>query len=346
MKNNLSVISLYSFGHFYVDFVCSFILSLLVFRNPSDLGFIAGLILLYNVIAFGAQPFFGFLIDCYGWIKMGSIFGLGFTFLGSVFFFSPFVAVILLGIGNALYHVGGGVVALNLEPSRAKYPGIYVAPGALGLFLGGFLGYLQIQSWIFLLIGFVLTLLLVLFILKNPVPKIKKFKEGKVDFVAIALLLLLVSVCMRALIGYSLNLEWRSLFLLGFLLTFAIASGKFFGGIVADRYGFMRVGILGLIVATPLLVFFQPFPLLVFLGAFCFNMVMPITLTAIAEVIPNYKGFAFGFTTLSLISGYLLFLFFEDYLIIGEIFTFVVLVINIGSLYFGLKKYKEVKNEK
>ena len=46
--------------------------------------------------------------------------------------FRPAVPVVLAGLGNALFHVGGGVVSLNLTPKRATAPGIFVAPGGLG----------------------------------------------------------------------------------------------------------------------------------------------------------------------------------------------------------------------
>jgi FSR family fosmidomycin resistance protein-like MFS transporter len=343
MKNNLSIITTYSIGHFYVDFICSFVLSLIIFQNTNNVTSIASLIVIYNILAFGTQPFFGFIIDHYKKPKIGAISGLLISTIGLIFFFNPLIATILLGIGNAIYHVGGGVVALNLEPSKAKYPGIYVAPGALGLFLGGLLGYFQIQSWIFLASGIILSAALITLIHKIPLPKIPQFKEKKINLIGIVLLLLLVSVCMRSLIGYSLNLEWKSLFILGLILTTAIASGKFFGGFLADKYGFMKVGMIGLIVAAPLLVFFQFIPIIVFIGAFCFNLVMPITLTALAEAIPNYKGFAFGLTTVSLVIGYVLFLSLKNYLVIGQIFTAIVIFINIGSLYLGLKKYNEMK---
>jgi hypothetical protein len=37
-------------------------------------------------------------------------------------FFSPLAAVILTGIGNALFHVGGGVMSLQLGKKKATIP--------------------------------------------------------------------------------------------------------------------------------------------------------------------------------------------------------------------------------
>jgi len=149
-------------------------------------------------------------------------------------------------------------------------------------------------------------------------------------------------VAMRALIGYSLQIGWKSIPILGTSLVLSIVLGKFFGGILGDRYGFMKTGLLGLVLATILLVFFQNAPVLVFIGAFAFNLVMPITLTAIANTIPNYKGLAFGLTTLALMFGYLIFIFLDKTNIDKLYFTIIFLAINILALYYGLKKYEKV----
>ena len=333
----LSILSIYSFGHFYIDFVCAFVFSLMVLKNPDKLESIEQLILLYNIIAFGIQPFFGFLIDYYHYIKIGAIIGLLTCTFGLIFFFHSFIASILLGFGNAIYHVSGGVVALNLDSSKAKYAGIYVAPGALGLFLGGILGYYRIEPKISIITGVLVVLCLGAIIIYAPVPKIIKYKKKQIDFITVILLLLLLSICMRSLIGFSLNLPWKSKFILGLFLTTGIVSGKFLGGILADKFGFLRIGAGGLIIAAPLLTFFQTIPVIIFIGAFCFNLVMPVTLTAIAQMMPNYKGLAFGLTTLSLVIGYLLYLILRNHLIIGYVFTGIMILINFISLYLGLK---------
>ena len=35
-----------------------------------------------------------------------------------------------------MFHAGGGCISLNLGKGKSKLPGIFVAPGAVGLFLG------------------------------------------------------------------------------------------------------------------------------------------------------------------------------------------------------------------
>lgn len=343
MKNIFSTITIYSIGHFLIDFISAFVIASIIISGQSSIVSIAILVVLYNIIAFGTQPFFGYLADVYGKAHYWAIYGLLISTIGAFFYFEPIIAVILLGIGNAIYHIGGGIIALNLEPSKAKYPGIYVAPGAIGLFIGGILGYLRVNYLVVILLIVLASLILILLIKFLPLIKIQKFKERKVDLISIVLILLLISVCMRSLVGYSLVLGWKSIFIFGLLLALTTALGKFFGGFLADKFGFMKVSIIGLLIAAPLLTFFQSIPLLVFIGIFCFNLTMPITLVAIAEAIPNYKGLAFGLTTLALVLGYVLFIIFKPYIVLGYLFTFITIFINVVSIYFGLRKYEEMK---
>ena len=62
-----------------------------------------------------------------------------------------FTHVIVLGIGNALFHVGGGVGTIwtsEGERSVCTRLGIFVASGALGLFLGNMWSRFAYKTWI------------------------------------------------------------------------------------------------------------------------------------------------------------------------------------------------------
>ena len=89
---------LYSLLHFLVDGVCAWGM-LGRFR-----GFDA--ILLYNFCAFVLQLPLGAVLDRFGRRRMPMVFaaaGCGLTLLGAC------TSPLLLGLGNALFHVGGGV---------------------------------------------------------------------------------------------------------------------------------------------------------------------------------------------------------------------------------------------
>ncbi|MDR2189967.1 MAG: hypothetical protein LBP53_01965 [Candidatus Peribacteria bacterium] len=71
---------------------------------------------------------------------MFALLGLTFNLLALfMLLFSPLFAVIITGLGNALFHVGGGSIALQLGHKKATLPGIFVSTGAMGIFLGTFL---------------------------------------------------------------------------------------------------------------------------------------------------------------------------------------------------------------
>jgi len=143
LKQKINLLATYGFGHLFIDFMCAFALGHIIFRNIISPEIGGTYFLLYNIIAFGIQPFIGYLFDKNKQPKYAAMLGLMFAFVGFLYFRSPLTSVIMLGIGNALYHIGGGLIALNIDPGKATYPGMYVAPGAIGVFIGGILGYLQ-----------------------------------------------------------------------------------------------------------------------------------------------------------------------------------------------------------
>ena len=86
-------------------------------------------------------------------------------------------------------------------------------------------------------------------------------------------------------------------------MTLATACGKALGGILADRFGWVRVAISALIISAPLLSFFPGIPLLAISGIFLLQMTMPITLTALSNMLPGRSATAFGLSVLALIIG-------------------------------------------
>ena len=130
---------LYSFLHLLVDGICAFAM----FGKFLPLGNQAVDFLLYNFCAFALQMPFGAILDlaekqekCPHTTKIPyfvAISGVLFTFLGTI------THPVVLGIGNALFHVGGGVGTIHEDYTKhwqGKGLGIFVAPGALGLYLG------------------------------------------------------------------------------------------------------------------------------------------------------------------------------------------------------------------
>ena len=206
-------------------------------------------------------------------------------------------------MGNSLFHVGGGAISLNLTPERTTAPGIFVAPGAFGLGLGVYIGlHGYFVMWPFVLL-LMLACIAICFISTPDINyNIKRF-EFKKGLFELILLLLMISVAIRGLVGLSLTLPWKSNLLLLIALTLGIVFGKAIGGILADKFGWIPVGITALAISMPLIAFGYQIPAVAIIGAFLFQMTMPITLVAIATMFSGRPAFGFGLPCMALIIG-------------------------------------------
>ena len=76
------------------------------------------------------------------------------------------------------------------------------------------------------------------------------------------------------------------------------------GGFAAARFG-ARLAAFASLGAAAALFFLSNLPLAGTLALFCFNITMPITLWALAQSMPQHRGFAFGLLTFALFLGFL-----------------------------------------
>lgn len=302
-NNRITLISyflvVYGMCHALVDASCAF---LVLGAIDVKTGLLPNIIL-YNALAFVLQVPLGWLLDKYKRPKLAAIIGVFCVLMAWLFLLMPFVAVIMAGVGNALFHVGGGQIALNIEPKKASYPGIFVAPGGVGLALGI---YLAASPTILSLYAFPLALILFIVILvltKVPAFSMPAKPGKKVNYLMLVIMLLLLSISIRSIVGLSVNFPWKTNVFLLILLTASVAMGKAFGGILADKFGWMKTGLTGLLLALPLLSFGNSYAVLGLIGAFVFNFTMPVTLVAISNSLPGKAGFSFGLTTLALFIG-------------------------------------------
>src|SRR5262245_50242409 len=101
-------------------------------------GQVLQLVVLYNVIAFGGQPLAGVVADRIRNPRGAALFGIAITIVAlSTFRAQPVLAVALAGVGSAAFHVGAGAIALCATQGRAAGPGLFAAPGVIGLAVGG-----------------------------------------------------------------------------------------------------------------------------------------------------------------------------------------------------------------
>jgi FSR family fosmidomycin resistance protein-like MFS transporter len=300
-KKSYIILSGYGIIHAIIDMSCVAVMfsTIIIHEYNTHDSFI--LIITYNIIAFGLQAPIGLLVDKFQVPRESAFIGC-LLVIASIFVFEiPPLVVILAGFGNAFFHVGGGSISLNFSPQKAAAPGIFVAPGAIGLTAGILIG----ENDLFTALPFILLLIASgIFIVISKIPKINYQKisvKSNIKIFEIVLILLLFSVSIRSL--YGLTAEWKSDITLLLILTLATACGKAFGGFLADRFGWARVAISALILSAPLLAFFPDIPLLAISGIFLLQMTMPITLTALSNMLPGRSASAFGLSVFALIVG-------------------------------------------
>ena len=136
MLKKYRLILTYIFAHFAVDFACAFLLFRLLYDDPQ--WYLC--LLIYNFCAFAMQMPIGLLADKWNRNAVCAAIGCGLIAFSFGFSYIPVLTVIIAGIGNSLFHVGGGIDVLNVSSKNPTLLGIFVSPGALGIFLGTILG--------------------------------------------------------------------------------------------------------------------------------------------------------------------------------------------------------------
>lgn len=313
MRRGRAVLGVFSCMHFLVDAVCAFVMYGVFQDNDAWYGYL----LLYNFCAFALQMPLGVVFDgiCRGKsvnekyrLSAGfAVLGAGLTLLGG------FTHVTVLGLGNALFHVGGGVGTIwtsEREGSVCTRLGVFVAPGALGLFWGKVWSQSVNKVWIAWAGALVLLCLggALLWICKG-----KRFDfycgrrggEGRLAYrkslMAVCCFLVVV---LRSYVGMAAAFPWKNTVLMGAVCTVAVAGGKAAGGFLADRIGIYRTVVISLILAAGMygLGGFWGTGLLALLF---FNMTMPLTLYLMWKEMREQPGLAFGVLTFALFLGFL-----------------------------------------
>ncbi|MGE5448055.1 MAG: hypothetical protein ACM3PR_06810 [Bacteroidales bacterium] len=326
----VSCLSVYGITHALVDAACI----MLVLGGIDVREDLLAYLMLYNVLAFGLQLPFGWILDRLRQPVVTAILGVVLVSASLMLFLYPLAAIILAGIGNALFHVGGGTVALNLRPHKAALPGVFVAPGGIGLFAGALI--LKLNGFHPLMLALPLLLMGSLMLVVKTPQVLYSAKNDKLgSALDLAILLLLITICIRSMVGLSIEFPWKSNQLLLITLTASIALGKALGGSMADYFGWIKIAVGGLIIASILLVFGQQSAIAGMTGLFFFNLTMPVTLVAISNVLPGRPGFSFGLATLAILAGALPTFFHYKTLFAAPIIPLI--IVSALTLFKGLK---------
>ncbi len=261
-------------------------------------------VLLYNTLAFAPQFAFGALVDRFPDPRPAAAIGCAIAALAvPAATLDPFLGAALAGIGNALFHVGGGSVVLRIAPGRAAGPGIFVAPGGLGLFAGIMMGKSGSYPGVIMMLLMGLCCAAALIVQGPPEKEVRARRQTDPDLFEAALILVLLVVAVRALAGMTAVFPWRSGAVMGGALAVSMTLGKGLGGVISDRFGWRRVAVTSLVLSAPLMSFLGASAVLGLLGAFLFQVTMAVTLTTVAVMFPSRPAFAFGLPCLALWVG-------------------------------------------
>jgi FSR family fosmidomycin resistance protein-like MFS transporter len=276
----------------------------------------------YDWIAFATQPLWGYLMDRWATPRSTRAIGLALC-LASVpaCGLAPRTAMVLAGLGNAVYHLGAGAAVLRLGLGRTLPAGLYVAPGALGLGFGMIYGKDVTLGpvWplaVVLALGAAVAVALSDppaaagsavepgqaenapgLVTTGPAPSVHE-RLGRWAFV-----LLLASIVVRSLVGMSASRGYPKGAWLMLGLPLVAFLGKAIGGFVADRWGWLETSVVALLLSAPFIGVSYEHPVLLLAGLLVFQMTMPVTLVAVARLMPLRLGTAFGWTCLALAVG-------------------------------------------
>lgn len=345
VKNITANLFVYGTTHALVDAICAGVVFSLIRNEILDTATFFILVVLYNVLAFGLQFVFGLMSDYFKAPRAVALIGSVLTGASAlIFLHNPIIAVILAGLGNALFHVGAGSISLNLTPQKATAPGIYVAPGALGLLIGTLLGKSgQFIAWPFILVLVVMSFLM--FLVRKPQMNYERVKKDfKINYIELILVLVFLSIAIRSLVGMLVSFPWKVDINLLIILTMAVVLGKGLGGYLADRFGWIHIAVGALVLSIPFLMLGANIFYLGIIGMFLFNITMPITLVALSNILPGRPGFAFGLTCLALIIGALPSFFPIKQVLSNNYFIVSIIIISALSLYLGLRLYYKKVN--
>jgi len=337
--NKSKIISIYGISHFITDFVCAiFMLGIIspLCINYTQLFFC---LIIYNFFAFAFQAPLGLLLDkfkIYNYIALLGNLLILLTFL--IIPLSPFILSAIVGLGNALFHLEGGVHVYDISNKKAYLNGIFVAPGALGILLGTLLSKTSYSIHNIAIISLIISIILLFFIREHNV-EIKKSNIGRLDKKLIIPIILLIgtSIIIRQLAGSSITYEWKNIQSILIFYTICISIGKFLGGILADKFGFLQTATFSLIMSIFLILLGNNHFLIGSIGILLFNIPMAITLTLLENTLYNNRALAVGLNTMFLFFGLLIT--FIKIPISNYLLIIISITIAILSIYLAIKLY-------
>lgn len=294
----------FSYGilHFCVEVICFFTL-FKFFKNEKGVIFIYAF--LYDFLAFVPQFLFGQIYDKFRKSHIQYLAVLLFLIATLTMGLNDkILTLFLITIANAILHETGAVVTTLHSGGKLSPTAIFVAGGSFGVITGQLLARLNINHYFLLL--FILLIFIILISTKKyfvpkeyPVFDIVKKNTNATSLIFIVLFI----VSIRSFIAYAIPISWKKEVWQAVLLFFTMGLGKALGGILSDKFGARKIGILSTSLCIPFLLFGENNMIISILGICMFSMTMPITFAMLLSKFKNNAGLCFGITTIGLFIG-------------------------------------------
>ena len=259
---NVKLLSTYTVVHMLAEFSTALILFSLLAA-----GRITGLeIALYSVLAFGGPIVIAALRPRLPEGRL-ALFGLLILTLGLLAgAIAGWLAVILLGVGSATFHIAAGTATLKLK-RRGTGVGIFESSGAIGISVGTSLGYgiwsgVCASAWLVLLAALLVAGGVAVFhwgtanilstdlnehMFECPPPNQFLLGVAKSTWFAPALLALMAVSVIRSLAAFAAPQPWKSTVAMVVWASVGALLGRAIGGIVADRWGWLAPAVVGFV---------------------------------------------------------------------------------------------------
>lgn len=272
----------------------------------------------YNFLAFMMQPLIGLMIDTYKREKLLVLVSLLIVILGSLLGSIPYLSLVFLGLGNALFHTSAGKITIDNSQNKLSLLGIFVSLGVVGLTIGTL--YASFAYLLLILISLTLLIGIGFYFINQNYQQllVNDQQETKETFNlnsknSLIIVGIIVIVMFRAIMGKYTVFTWSTSSQLILTTAIFIALGKAIGGIVADKIGIKWTIIISGLGSLVFLIFARDSIWGGLIGILLFNMTMPITLYLLYKMMPGYKTTAFGLAAMILFPGYVIGIFLQNY---------------------------------
>lgn len=136
MRKLAAMTGIYASAHFIVDFSCAYLIFNIVHGAEKWLL----CLVIYNYFAFALQMPLGIIADKAERNSAFAALGCLLIAISPALSFSPPLLCSAAGLGNAFFHIGAGRAVLQESGKGFSSLGVFVSPGAMGLYLGAMLG--------------------------------------------------------------------------------------------------------------------------------------------------------------------------------------------------------------